>query len=225
MNDKERVAHHAAQQIKDGMLVGLGTGSTANYFIEELARRSHEGLHIKVVASSVVSAIKAQSLNLPVLGFDTIQQLDVYVDGADEVSADFDLLKGRGFDLVREKILARAADQFWVLIDPSKRVDRIGANYAIPVEVMPFAWQMVKRNLESLGGVGDLRQTANKDGLVISSYGSVVLDMVFDAALDTKTLNDLLSNTPGVVEHGIFCNLASVVLCVADGQGVEQKVG
>lgn len=223
MNDKQRVAHHAAQQVKDGMLVGLGTGSTANYFIEELARRhNEEALRVSVVASSVVSAIKAQSLNLSVVGFDMIRRLDLYVDGADEVTPDFTLLKGRGFDLVREKLLARAADQFLVLIDSSKKVDRIGANYPIPIEVMPFAWQMVKHRLEVLGGHGDLRQTANKDGLVITSYGSLVLDMVFDATQDTKVLNDLLSNTPGVVEHGIFSQLASVVLCVTDGQVVEQ---
>ncbi|SJM95624.1 Ribose-5-phosphate isomerase A [Crenothrix polyspora] len=225
MNDKERVAHYAAQRVKDGMLVGLGTGSTANYFIEELARRNREeGLRVSVVSSSVVSAMKAQSLNLALVGFDTINRLDVYVDGADEVTADFTLLKGRGFDLVREKILARAADQFWVLIDPSKQVDRIGANYPIPVEVMPFAWQMVKRSLELLGGRGDLRQTTNKDGLVMTSYGSLVLDMVFDAGLDSKALNDRLSNTPGVIEHGIFSQLASAVLCVIDGQVVEQRV-
>jgi ribose 5-phosphate isomerase A len=224
MNDKERVAHHAAQQIKEGMLVGLGTGSTANYFIEGLARRRREeGLRVSVVSSSVVSAIKAQSLSLPLLGIETINRIDVYVDGADEVTPDLTLLKGRGFDLVREKLLARAADQFWVLIDPSKRVDRIGANYPIPIEVMPFAWQMVKRNLELLGGRGDLRQTANKDGLVMTSYGSLVLDMVFDAALDSRALNNLLNNTPGVVEHGIFRNLASVVLCMIDGQVVEQR--
>jgi ribose 5-phosphate isomerase A len=225
MNDKQRVAHHAAQQVKDGMLVGLGTGSTANYFIEELARRNQEeGLRISVVSSSVVSAIKAQSLDLPLVGFDTIKRIDVYVDGADEVSADFTLLKGRGFDLVREKILARAAEQFWVLIDPSKRVGRIGANYPIPVEVMPFAWQMVKHSLELMGGRGDLRQTSNKDGLVMTSYGSLVLDMTFDAGVTSGALNDMLSHTPGVVEHGIFSRLATAVLCVEEGQVIEQRV-
>jgi ribose 5-phosphate isomerase A len=225
MNDKQRVAHYAAQQVKDGMLVGLGTGSTANYFIEELARRrTEDGVRVSVVASSVVSTLKAQSLNLPLVGFDTIKCIDVYVDGADEVTADFTLLKGRGFDLVREKILARAAGQFWVLIDPSKRVGRIGANYAIPVEVMPFAWQMVKHSLELLGGRGDLRQTSNKDGLVMTSYGSLVLDMTFDASVTSEALNDRLSHTPGVVEHGIFSRLATAVLCVDDGQVIEQRV-
>jgi ribose 5-phosphate isomerase A len=223
MNDKERVAHYAAQKIKDGMLVGLGTGSTANYFIEKLARRhSEDGLRVRVVSSSVVSAVKAQSLQLPLLGFDTINHIDVYVDGADEVTPDLTLLKGRGFDLVREKLLARAADEFWVLIDSSKRVDHIGVNYAIPIEVMPFAWQMVKHTLELLGGRGSLRQTANKDGLVVSSYGSLVLDMAFESGLDSQVLNNLLNNTPGVVEHGIFRNLATAVLCTVDGHVVEQ---
>lgn len=224
MNDKQRVAHYAAQHIKDSMLVGLGTGSTANYFIEELARRrQEEQLNVQVVASSVVSTIKAQSLHLPVVAFDTISYLDVYVDGADEVTPDLTLLKGRGFDLVREKLLARAAEQFWVLIDPSKQVERIGSNYPIPVEVMPFAWQLVKHQLEKLGGQGNLRQTTNKDGLVITAYGSLVLDMTFDSALDSKTLNATLSDIPGVVEHGIFSQLASLVLCVVEGQVVEQQ--
>ncbi|SJM93991.1 ribose-5-phosphate isomerase RpiA [Crenothrix polyspora] len=223
MNDKERVAHYAAQKIKDGMLVGLGTGSTANYFIEELARRrSEDGLCVRVVSSSVVSAVKAQSLQLPLLGFESINHIDVYVDGADEVTPDLTLLKGRGFDLVREKLLARAADEFWVLIDSSKRVDYIGANYAIPIEVMPFAWQMVKHTLELLGGRGNLRQTTHKDGLVVSSYGSLVLDMTFESGLDSQVLNNLLNNTPGVVEHGIFHNLATAVLCTVDDDVVEQ---
>jgi ribose 5-phosphate isomerase A len=224
MNDKQRVAHHAAQQIKDGMLVGLGTGSTANYFIDELARRQREeGLHVSVVASSVVSTIKAQALHLPITGLDAIDSLDVYVDGADEVTPDLTLLKGRGFDLVREKLLARAAGQFWVLIDASKKVEHIGANYPIPVEVMPFAWQMVKRSLELMGGQCNLRQTANKDGLVVTSYGSLVLDTVFDAGINSQTLNDSLNNIPGVVEHGIFHNLATATYCAVDGHVVVQQ--
>ena len=224
MNDKQRVAHYTAQQIRDGMLVGLGTGSTANYFIEALAcRQQEQGLRVSVVASSVVSAIKAQALGLPVVGFDTIPSVDVYVDGADEVTPDLTLLKGRGFDLVREKLLAWSAGEFWVLIDASKRVDHLGANYPIPVEVMPFAWQMVKRSLELLGGQCNLRQTANKDGLVVTSYGSLVLDTVFDAGISGQALNDKLGNMPGVVEHGIFYNLASAAYYVADGQVVVQR--
>src|SRR5690606_29126214 len=192
------VALHAARQVQDGMLVGLGTGSTANYFIEELARRQREeGLKISAVSSSVVSAVKAQSLGLPLLAMEQLSRLDLYVDGADEVAPDLSLLKGRGYDLVREKLLARASDAFLVLVDGSKLVDRIGEKYPIPVEVMPFAWRLVQRSLEQLGGRGGLRPNAAGDGLAITSHGSLVLDMQFDAGLDSTTLAAALSATPG----------------------------
>ena len=225
MNEKELVAHHAAKLVQDGMSVGLGTGSTANYFIQELARRrTEEGLKVTAAASSVVSTVKAQALGLPLVALEHLSRLDLYVDGADEVTPDLTLLKGRGFDLVKEKLMARASDKFLVLADPSKRVDRIGARYPIPVEVMPFAWTLVKRRLESIGGQGDLRQTANKDGLVVTSYGSLVLDMAFDAELEAAELNALLNDTPGVVEHGIFHGLASAVFVAVDGKVEEHWV-
>lgn len=224
MNDKQLVAVEAAKLVEDGMRVGLGTGSTANYFIEELARRhAEDGLRVTVAASSVVSTIKAQSLGLPLLALEHLSHLDLYVDGADEVTPDLTLLKGRGYDLVREKLLARAADRFVVLVDGSKLVTRIGEKFPIPVEVMPFAWQMVKRSLLNLGGHGDLRQNAAKDGLAITSHGSLVLDMVFDAVLDSAALDAALNSTPGVVEHGIFRGLASSVLVAADGKVEERR--
>jgi ribose 5-phosphate isomerase A len=222
MNEKELVARHAANLVQDGMLVGLGTGSTANYFIQELARRrAEEGLQVSAAASSVVSTIKAQQLGLPLVALEHISRLDLYVDGADEVTPDLTLLKGRGFDLVREKLMARASDRFLVLVDPTKLVDRIGARFPIPVEVMPFAWALVKRRLESIGGSGELRQTTNQDGLVVTSHGSLVLDMVFDPAFETAALNAFLNDTPGVVEHGIFRGLASAVFVVVDGKVQE----
>ncbi len=224
MNDKELVAHHAAQQIRDGMCVGLGTGSTANCFIEELARRYHEeNLRVTVVASSVVSTRKAGQLRLPLVAIEHFTHLDVYVDGADEVDSDLTLLKGRGADLVREKLLVEASDQFLVLVDSSKFVSRIGERFAIPIEVMPFAWQLVKRKLENYGATGDLRQNASGDGLIVTSHGSLVLDMTFDSSLNSQTLNDLLNNTAGIVEHGIFYQLASTVLCAVNGQVQEQR--
>jgi ribose 5-phosphate isomerase A len=223
MNDKELVAYQAARLVEDGMLVGLGTGSTANYFIEELARRKNEeGLQVSAVSSSVISAIKAQSLGLPLVAMEHVTSLDLYVDGADEVTPDMTLLKGRGSDLVREKLLARAADRFLVLVDQSKLVSRIGEKFPIPVEVIPFAWQLAKRTLESLGGRGGLRQNASKDGLAVTSHGSLVLDMVFDYSVDSQALNEMLNATPGVVEHGIFQGLAAVVFVAQDGR-VEER--
>lgn len=224
MNDKELVARQAASQVREGMLVGLGTGSTANCFIQELARRhNEEGLRVTAAASSVISTIKARALGLPLVALEHLTRLDLYVDGADEVTPDLTLLKGRGSDLVREKLMARASDAFIVLVDRSKLVTRIGERFSIPVEVMPFAWQLVKRSLEQIGGRGDLRPNASKDGLAVTSHGSLVLDMVFDPALDAQSLDEALNATPGVVEHGIFLNLASTVLIGADGQVEERR--
>ncbi len=219
MNEKELVAAHAARMVNDGMLVGLGTGSTADLFIAELARRkSEQGLHVSTVASSVVSTIKAQALGLPMVSIEHLTRLDLYVDGADEVAPDNTLLKGQGADLVREKLLAKASDQFIVLVDQSKMVDRIGARFPIPVEVIPFAWQLVKQRLEELGGQGELRKNGKGSGLAVSSHGSLVLDMVFPQILDSVQLNLILNAMPGVVEHGIFHDLASVVLLAVDGK-------
>ena len=223
MNDKQRVAVQAAQKIDDGMCVGLGTGSTANFFIEALAERvQHQGLRVQVVSSSVVSAIKARSMGLSPLAIEQIERLDVYVDGADEVTPDFTLLKGRGFDLVREKLLARASDAFWVLIDASKQVEKLGQNFPIPIEVMPWAWRLVQRSLTKIGGEARLRP--NGDGLWVTSHGSLVLDTVFASEIDVTRLNDALNDIPGVVEHGIFQGLASGVFCAHEGLVSERWV-
>lgn len=224
MNDKQAVALEAASYVKSEMIVGLGTGSTANYFIEALAERQKtENLRVTTVASSNISMIKAQSVGLNVLSLAQLSQIDLYVDGADEITPDNTLLKGRGYDLVMEKLLAKAAKQFIVVADKSKLVDRIGTHYPIPIEVMPFACQAAKRSIEAIGGVGDLRPNAAKDGLCITSHGSLVLDMRFDASLDAHALNALLNNVPGVVEHGIFAHLADTIL-IADQGKIETRV-
>jgi ribose 5-phosphate isomerase A len=218
MNDKQLVALQAAKYVQNGMLVGLGTGSTANYFIDELARLSREeGLKFTTVASSTISAQKAQSLNLPIVALEHISQIDLYVDGADEITPDKTLLKGRGSDLVKEKLLAKAAAQFIAVADASKLVSYIGQNFVIPIEVIPFAWQLAKKSLEDVGGQGDLRPNAAKDGFWVTSHGSYVLDMKFDKNLDANTLNALINNTPGVVEHGIFYGLTDKILIATDG--------
>ena len=223
MNDKQLVAIHAAKYVKNGMLVGLGTGSTANYFIEELARRqAEENLKVTTIASSNISMIKAQNLGLNVIALTQVAEIDLYVDGADEITPDKTLLKGRGYDLVLEKLLAKAAKQFLVVADKSKLVSRIGTNFAIPIEVMPMAWKAAKRSLEAVGGVGDLRQNIAKDGFSVSSHGSLVLDMVFDKSISEEQLNLLINNIPGVVEHGIFRGLTSAVLIAGDGK-IEER--
>lgn len=222
MNDKRLVALHAANLVEDGMVVGLGTGSTADYFIAELARRRiKDSLRVTCVASSIVSMLKAERLGLQLIAIEHLTHLDLYVDGADEVDPENNLLKGQGADLVKEKLLARASDQFIVLVDQSKVVERIGNNFLIPVEVMPFAWQLVKQSLKEYGGHGALRQNSQGNGLAVTSYGSLVLDMAFEPKLNCAELDAILNATPGVVEHGIFHGLANRVL-LADKAEVSE---
>lgn len=218
MNDKQIVAIEAAKYVQNGMLVGLGTGSTANYFIAELARRQQEeNLKITTVASSTISANTAQSYQLPIVALEHISHLDLYVDGADEITPDNTLLKGRGSDLVKEKLLARGATQFIVVADESKLVNHIGEKNVIPIEVAPFAWQLAKTSLKAIGGIAELRPNPAKDGFWITSHGSYVLDTHFADIQNAETLNNLINNVPGVIEHGIFLKLAHTVLIAKNG--------
>jgi ribose 5-phosphate isomerase A len=223
MNDKELVAFEAAKLAKNGMLIGLGTGSTANYFIEHLAKRqAEEGLKISTVASSTISAIKAQACGLNLVSINQVKQIDLYVDGADEITPNLSLLKGRGQDLVMEKLLAQAAHQFIVVADKSKLVNFIGEKFIIPIEVMPNAWQMVKHHLAQHGAEGDIRLNANQDNIAVTASGNYVLDMRFPKNMDDQSLNILLNNTSGVVEHGVFFKLAKKIL-IAD-QGIVSSM-
>jgi ribose 5-phosphate isomerase A len=217
MNDKELVARQALQYVSENMIVGLGTGSTANYFIDALAKRNkEENLKIRAVSSSVVSMIKAKEAGLPIIAMEQIKEIDLYIDGADEISPDLTLLKGRGYDLVREKLLARSAKKFIVIADESKLVKNIGDNFPIPAEVQPFAWELVK-NILMKKGTGDIRINAAKDGYAITSCGNFVLDFNYPEK-NTEELNALLSQTPGIVEHGIFYNIAHGALISSNGK-------
>jgi ribose 5-phosphate isomerase A len=219
MNDKELVAFEAAKLVKNGMIIGLGTGSTANYFIEYLAKRQlDEDLDISTVASSTISAIKAESCRLKVVSIAQLKHIDLYVDGADEITPQLTLLKGRGQDLVMEKLLATAAKQFVVVADKSKLVSRIGEKFIIPIEVMPSAWQITQRLLEKYGAVGDIRLNAGQDNVTISAQGNYILDMRFPESINDQALNALLNATPGIVEHGVFYGLTHQVLIADNGQ-------
>ncbi len=223
MNDKELVAFEAAKLAKNGMLIGLGTGSTANYFIEHLAKRqAEEGLKISTIASSTISAIKAEACGLSLVSINQVKQINLYVDGADEITPNLTLLKGRGQDLVMEKLLAQAADQFIVVADKSKLVNFIGEKFIIPVEVMPNAWRIVKSHLEKNGAEGDIRLNTHQDNIAVTASGNYVLDMRFPRNMDDESLNILLNNISGVVEHGVFYKLADKIL-IAD-QGIVSSM-
>jgi ribose 5-phosphate isomerase A len=217
MNDKELVAQQALQYVSENMIIGLGTGSTANCFIDALAKRNkEEKLNIRTVSSSVVSMIKAKEVGLPIIAMEQINEIDLYIDGADEITPDLTLLKGRGYDLVREKLLARSAKKFIVIADESKIVENIGDNFPVPSEVQPFAWELVK-NILMKKGTGDIRINSAKDGYAITSCGNFVLDFNYTEK-NIEKLNALLCQTPGIVEHGIFYNIAHGALISSNGK-------
>ena len=217
MNEKEQVAKEAINYIKDGMIIGLGTGSTANLFIDFLsAKVKQESLNIKVVASSTVSQIRAINSGLSYISLDQIESIDLYIDGADEVTKELEVLKGRGYDLVREKLLAKTSKQFIVIGDKSKMVTKIGEKFPIPIEITPIAWKIAKKLITEISQKCDLRPNAAGDAYAITSYGNYVLDCEFKYD-DLSKLASEISQIPGVIEHGIFLDMAHLALIADQG--------
>ena len=216
MEDKEIIAIKALDYVTDNSVIGLGTGSTANFFIKHLANKiKNERLNIQVVASSTVSEIEAQRNKLNLIGIDTLETLDLYVDGADEITNDLNVLKGRGYDLVKEKILAQSANKFIIIADHSKRVNRIGENYPIPIEVLKSTWRLSKKILDKFGQ-GSLRKNAAGDAYAISSAGNYIFDYSFDE-MPLRDLHEKILSTPGVIETGIFYAITDCALVVDNG--------
>jgi len=217
MNEKEQVAKEAINYIKDGMIIGLGTGSTANLFIDFLsAKIKQESLNIKVVASSTVSQIRAINSGLSYISLDQIESIDLYIDGADEVTKELEVLKGRGYDLVREKLLAKTSKQFIVIGDKSKMVAKIGEKFPIPIEITPIAWKIAKKLITEISQKCDLRPNAAGDAYAITSYGNYVLDCEFKYD-DLSKLASEISQIPGVIEHGIFLDMTHLALIADQG--------
>ena len=216
MEDKEIIAIKALDYVTDNSVIGLGTGSTANFFIKHLANKiKNERLNIQVAASSTVSEIEAQRNKLNLIGIDTLETLDLYVDGADEITNDLNVLKGRGYDLVKEKILAQSANKFIIIADHSKRVNRIGENYPIPIEVLKSTWRLSKKILDKFGQ-GSLRKNAAGDAYAISSAGNYIFDYSFDE-IPLRDLHEKISTTPGVIETGIVYAITDCALIVDNG--------
>ena len=218
MNDKELVAYAALDYIEDNSIIGLGTGSTADIFIKMLAEKiSKESLNILVVASSVISQKKANDAGLKYISIDQVTSIDLYVDGADEITQNLEILKGRGFDLIREKLLAQMSKKFIVIGDNSKIVSKIGQNYFIPIEITPIAWKITKILIEKIAKKCIVRENMEKNAFAISSYGNFVLDCEFNYS-ELDALAKEIANTPGVFEHGLFLNLASLAIVSNNGQ-------
>jgi ribose 5-phosphate isomerase A len=206
---KKASAVAAAALVESGMVVGLGTGSTAAFVVAELGRRAaEEGLRIAGIPTSERTAELARSLNIPLTTFAENSQIDLTIDGADEVElGTLYLVKGHGGALLREKIVAAASKRMAVIADDTKLVKHLGARQSVPVEVVPFGWEATERKLKELGSAPKLRPAADGKPFVTDG-GHYIIDCTFGPIKDPKELAQHLDQIVGVVEHGLFLDLA-----------------
>jgi ribose 5-phosphate isomerase A len=215
--EKEAAARASLRFVKDGQVVGLGTGSTAAHFIQLLGEEVKKGLRIRGIPTSVRSGELAQSLGIPVITLNECQEIAVTVDGADEVDPQLRLIKGGGGALLREKIVASATKQLVIVADATKKVPVLG-KFPLPVEVIKFAEALVAKRIAALGADVQLRK--GTDGKpYLTDENNHILDCRFGQIRDVETLARQLSDMPGVVEHGLFIGMASVVL-IANGSEI-----
>ena len=218
---KRTAAEAAAAMIEDGMVVGLGTGSTARFAIEALIRRVRDGLRIRAIPTSERSAAQARAGGIPLTGFAEHRRLDLTIDGADAIeTGSLNLIKGLGGALLREKIVAAASDRLVIVADGRKLVDRLGGTTPVPVEVVPFGWETTSERLRRLGSEPALRRGG--DGQPFrTDGGNLILDCAFGPIDDPARLDVAIGQTIGVVETGIFIGMANLAL-VADETNVQR---
>ena len=210
---KRTVGIEAARLVGPGDVVGLGTGSTAEFMIEELGRRvREEQLDIVGIPTSFDASVLARGSGIPTGTLDDVEWVDIAVDGADEVDPAMNLIKGRGAAHLREKIVDGMAERFIVIVDESKLVERLGTKSPVPLEVLPMAVQPVMRAVEALGGEPVLRMAVHKDGPVITDQGNMVVDARFAGIDDPGGMERALNNIPGILENGLFVGLATEIL-------------
>lgn len=213
---KRAAAARALDLVEDGMRLGLGTGSTAAWFTRLLAERVAGGLRVTCVPTSAATAKLAESLGVPMADLETLERLDLTVDGADEFDPDLNLIKGGGAALLREKIVASASDRVAIVADPGKRVARLGA-FPLPVEVVRFGWTATRAAVEAALGRADVaarRVTVRmgKDGPLVTDEGHHIFDLHLGRIGEPRALAAALTAIPGVVEHGLFLDMAERAL-------------
>ena len=219
--EKETAARAAVELVRDGQIVGLGTGSTAAYAVHFLGERVRAGLRIRGISTSVKTKELAASLGIPLTTLEEFQQIDITIDGADEVDPELRLIKGGGGALLREKIVASVTRQFVVIADSSKQVASLG-KFPVPVEVIPFAQTLVAKKIEGLGASVKAREYAYGNPFV-TDEGHHILDCSFGEIADPEELAGELDRMPGVVEHGLFIGMANVALIGKENQVIELR--
>jgi len=207
---KRKAAAAALAMVSDGMVLGLGSGSTVAVFLQLLSQRIAEGLRIRGVPTSLRTAETARRSGIPLVEPTPSITMDLDVDGADEVAPDLTLIKGLGGALAREKIVAAAAQRVVIIVDDSKLVQSLGSRVPVPVEVLPFGWELAADKLRRLGAVPRLRRRGSAPFL--SDNGNHIIDCRFEAITTPRELGREMDSVPGVVEHGLFCDLADMVL-------------
>lgn len=225
---KQEVGKAAANLVKSNSIVGLGTGSTTAYAIQFIGERLKSGeiKDIVGVPTSFQAEVLSKQYGIPLTTLDAIDHIDVAIDGADEVDPQKNLIKGGGAAHTREKVVDYLANQFIVVIDSGKLVNKLGSVFAVPVEVIPMAVTPVMNAIAKLGGKPELRMGVKKAGPVVTDQGNLVVDVKFDDIPDPVNLEKTLNNIPGVLENGIFVNCADKVLIgeVKDGKPVVREM-
>jgi ribose 5-phosphate isomerase A len=220
-NDKYLAAEAALDEIKPGMKIGLGTGSTACHFVDLVGKLVGEGLDCVCVPTSIATADQARALGIPLAELDAVGELDLTVDGADEVDPDLNLIKGGGGALLREKIVAAATKRMVVIADASKAVTTLG-RFPLPIEINPFAAATTRRAVgsvaKSLGCIGDIVLRPAADGTpFVTDGGHFILDAFFGRISDPKALSRALLDVPGVVQHGLFLGMCRAAYFAENG--------
>ena len=219
---KKRVASEAVKHVRDNFIVGLGSGSTAAYIIQELGEKIRlEGLQILGVPTSHQAMILAVRYGVPLTTLNEHPKLDLALDGADQIDRDLNLIKGRGGALTREKIVASAAKQFVIVADETKLVERLGTNHTIPIEVLPFALPTVIAKLQKLKGKPILREAVGKVGPLVTDNGNFIVDVDFGPVNNVKELDSQIKLVSGVIETGLFIGMADFVY-IGKPDGVEK---
>ena len=220
-NPKQAAGERAADYVNNDMIVGLGTGSTAYFAIVRLAERVRdEGLGIRCIATSERSATLARELGISLTSFAEVLHVDVTIDGADEVDPAFNLIKGGGGALLREKFVASASEIELIIVDEGKLKNRLGA-FPLPVEVVPFGWQVTRQRLQQLGC--EARFRSSNDGAFVTDNGNYILDCSFGAIDDPPALEREIVGTCGVVECGIFTGLATRIIIGKSDGSLEER--
>jgi ribose 5-phosphate isomerase A len=212
---KQAVAAAATEQIRSGMVVGLGSGSTAALMIQALGAklRSGELTDVVGVTTSFQGEVLAAELGIPLKSLNAIERIDLAIDGADEVDPAFQLIKGGGACHVQEKLVAVRAERFVVVVDSTKLVDTLNLGFLLPVEVLPGAWRQVQDQLAMMAGTANLRMAVKKAGPVVTDQGNLVLDVKFAGGIsEPASLEAAINNLPGVLENGLFVNITDQVL-------------